>query len=141
MLTSKELQKIKMQIMNNYKYNYPGDYCKIKVPRYIPDAKDYRIAAISDIKQNGPATIIFLRNGKKVVVKCRDDRQNDSMGLYICLLKYLVPNRLYSSCINYIFTNKNMGEALMIANGMLLSHIDERDYERIYDKFFGYEED
>lgn len=43
--------------------------------------------------------------------------------------------------IDYIFASKNMGEAGMIANGMLLSHIDERDYARIYDKFFGYEED
>lgn len=110
---------------------------------YIPDAKSYRIASISDIKQNGPATIIFLKNGKKVVVKCRDNPQNERMGLYMCLIKYLVgSNRIYSSCVNYIFEMRlGMIDRLTLAEAIILSHIDSRDFHKIVDKFFSQEED
>lgn len=134
---------LRKQILNSY-YNldYPENYCKIKDPQYIQDAKDYRIAAISDIKQNGPATIIFLKNGKKVVVKCQNNKQYDRLGLYMCLIKYLVENgRIYTACVDRIFNGVfECGSRTMLAESIILSHIESQDFRKIIDKF-GCEED
>lgn len=112
---------------------------------YIPDTKDYRIANIKDIKQNGPATIIFLKNGEKVVVKCQDDINMNALGLIVCLIKYISPtNKIYSDCIesifihtNYVFDKDILKEAVKRAEIILISHIGKEELLKISHKFFG----
>lgn len=117
-------------------------YIMGEFPQYISDAKDYRIAMIKDIKQHGLATIIYSYGNRKTVVHCQDDELNPQLGLYMCLLKYLISSKIYSSCVDYIFNNSIFSyEKTSMALGMLLSHIDQRDFDKIYAKFIEGKED
>jgi hypothetical protein len=50
---------------------------------------------IKTIKQNGPATIIFDRYGKKTVAKCVNEENNPKKGLIMCLLKHTLSSKQY----------------------------------------------
>ena len=46
---------------------------------------------IKEVRYNGPATIVFWRDGKKTVSVCSDDDTYDyEKGLAMCILKYLI---------------------------------------------------
>lgn len=112
---------------------------------YIPDAKNPSVRFIKDIKQNGPATIIFPRCGKKVVAKCQDGKPDPYLGFLMCLLKYLLPSKVYSDCVSYIFFCAdpyagNTSGMRVLAEAMVLSHIGEDDYNKLYSKFFSEED-
>ena len=53
--------------------------------------KEIKMTKIKDIKLNGPATILFTTDNKKVVVKCRPgDDYDPEKGILMALCKYII---------------------------------------------------
>ena len=53
--------------------------------------KETKMTKIKDIKLNGPATILFTTDNKKVVVKCRPgDDYDPEKGILMALCKYII---------------------------------------------------
>jgi len=62
--------------------------------------KETKMIEIKDIKLNGPATILFITDDKKVVVKCRPgDNYDPEKGILMVLCKYIIKGALH--CQNW----------------------------------------
>ena len=102
------------------------------------EAKNIKVYWIEDIKQNGPATIIFSPMYKKIVVKCQEeDSKSNLLGFNMALVKYLVPKDCYHDCVDEIFSSENPN---LTARSIIISHIGYSDYNKLYNKFFGMED-
>lgn len=118
------------------KYSYPKLYRKPKPLKHYVDMPDhFRTADISDIKRNGPATILFTDYGSKIVVKWRDDDGPYSriLGLNMVLVKYIVEKAVYHDCIEEIFRESH--DPIETSRAIIVSHIGLSDYDKIYNKF------
>lgn len=59
------------------------------VPAYVDKSKPY-----TNVKFNGPATIVFWADGTKTVVKCQDgDDYSEEVGLAMCIVKKVFGNK------------------------------------------------
>ena len=82
---------------------------------------------IKEVRYNGPATIVFWKDGKKTVSVCSDDDIYDyEKGLAMCILKYLVGDgsfndafRKFAPTTNDCSSKEDIKENLQIIENLL----------------------
>lgn len=116
-------------------------------PSLFPEAKNDKIRAIHKIIQNGPATIIIDIYGNKTIVKYQNDSKrnyySDRLGLYICLIKYIInDDKLYSDIIKCIFDYQYVPDSNILiyetAYSVLCGYVYRKDIGLINKWFANY---
>lgn len=103
------------------------------------ESDDSRISNISKVIVNNPATIIIDKQGNKSVVKYQKDihskiRYNVACGFFLCLLKYLLSDKLYHDTLVRLFSGPTNIENTIYS--IIVSHIGEKEASKICAKFY-----